>query len=113
MAIMVSSVAATASCTVRVGTAVDWGTAAIPVGGGSEVEIYDLNNSSTRSAFAIAPIPRIAITKTATNHIVPLRLLDEGCCGYFALPRFFPRLCLSRNWRRRMSTHAAQVQAGG
>ena len=73
MAIMVSSVAATASCTVRVGTAVDWGTAAIPGGAGSDVEVNEFNNSSRRSAFAIAPIPRIAIKKMATNRIVPLR----------------------------------------
>lgn len=76
------AVGKTACCMVMVGVAVDGGTAAIPGGGGSDVEIYEFSSSSRRSAFAKAPTPRIARRMVAANQIVHLRLLDEGGCVY-------------------------------
>ena len=65
----------------RVGVGVGGDARAIPGGAGSGAEVYESHDSSKRSAFAIAHIPRItkrstAATATIPNH-VPFLLAPE------------------------------------
>ena len=104
----------TACCTDGVGVSVG-GTAAIPGGVGSDEEVYEVSSSSRRSALMKTPTPTMARRRMMTNQSPPLPRPDEARRDCLAPLRFLPRLpaCSDRNWRKRLSTHAAQVQAGG
>lgn len=67
---------ATACCTDGVGISVS-GTAAIPGGVGSDEEVYEVSNSSRRSALMKTPIPTTARRRMTTNQSPPLPRLDE------------------------------------
>lgn len=112
LCVLLLNTASTACCTDGVGVSVG-GTAAIPGGVGSDEEEYEVSSSSKRSALMKAPIPTVARRRIITNQIIPLPRPEDLCRECLVLVRFLSRLPRDRNWRNLLSTHAAQVQAGG